>query len=102
MDGFPDGVGTLSWHAAAHTLAAMVGFFALVAACLVFARRFSALGQRAWVAYSTVTGVAFIAAMAAMATAAGSSVAALAPWIAVVLAWVWISALAVHLYRATG
>lgn len=104
MDGFPvgtpDGVGALSWHGAAHMLAAMIGFFALLTACFVFARRFSTLGRRGWAAYSGATGVAFFAAMAAMAMSAGSSLAAIALWIAVVLAWIWLSALAVHLYRA--
>ena len=78
----------------------MIGFFALVAACLVIARRFATLGQRSWAAYSAATGAAFLATMTALASAAGSPTAAVALWIAVVLGWMWISALAVHLYRA--
>lgn len=106
MDGFPvgtpDGVGAVSWHGAAHMLAGMVGFFALIAACLVVARHFLALGQRRWGAYSAATGVAFLAALTALAAAAGSPVAALALWIGVALAWVWLTALAGHFYGATG
>jgi hypothetical protein len=53
--GFPPGTpeGTpdqLSWHGAVHTVAPVLASLALIAACLVFARRFAANGQRGWVA----------------------------------------------------
>lgn len=105
MDGFPvgtpAGATAISWHGGLHMVAGMVGFFALIAACVVFARRFAATGQRAWVAYSAGTGVAFFAAVATMGSRPGTSAAAIALWVGVVLAWVWLSALAAHLYRAS-
>jgi Protein of unknown function (DUF998) len=61
--GFPPGTPPgapdhASWHAMLHTIGPVVGFYAPVAACFVFARRFRDLGQRGWAAYCLATGVA--------------------------------------------
>ncbi len=64
--GFPAGAPSgmpehLSPHAVAHSVATISSFVALVAAALVFARRFAAAGRRGWAVYSAVTAVAALA-----------------------------------------
>ncbi len=49
--GFPPGTAgpdRLTWHGLLHSFGPPVAFLALSLACLVFARRFATLGQRAW------------------------------------------------------
>lgn len=53
-DGLPD---QLSWHGAVHSVAPVLASLALVAACLVFARRFAGEGRRGWAAASLVVAV---------------------------------------------
>ncbi len=60
--GFPPGApsdmpATMSSHAMLHTIGFFVSFISLIAACLVFARRFNGLRSRGWAAYSMVTGL---------------------------------------------
>ncbi|OPG06740.1 DUF998 domain-containing protein [Microbispora sp. GKU 823] len=99
--GFPRGVpaGEVSWHGIAHLASGGVGFACLVAACFVLARRFARRGQAAWAWSSRATGALFAAGFLAVASGAGAAWANLAFTGAVVLAWAWISALAVHAYR---
>ncbi len=92
--GTPPGVAEVSWHGIAHFILGGIGFTCLVAACFVLARRFAGEGRRGWATYSRVTGVLFLAGFAGVASGAGSVLAFVA---AVVLAWTWVSALAVHL-----
>ena len=100
--GFPPGTpagppASISRHGLLHFVSGGLGFFALIAACMVFARRFAALRQPGWAVYSLATGLIFFAAFFGIAS--GSS----KPWIvvaftfAVVLTWSWISALAARL-----
>jgi hypothetical protein len=69
-----------------------VGFLCLIAACVVFARRFAAEGERGWAVYSLATGIIFFVGFAGIAS--GNRF----PWInigfgiTVVSAWAWISA----------
>jgi hypothetical protein len=105
--GFPVGTpegppAAVSWHGVAHFVVAAVGFFALIAACFVFARRFAASGQRRWTVYSAGTGVLYLGAFAGVAS--GQQIAALnvALAVAVVLGWSWISALSALLRRDGG
>ena len=99
--GFPPGTPAdahaVSWHGLLHLVCAAIGFLSLIAGCLVFARRFAGAGERRWAAYSTVTGVVFFLAFAGIAAGSGSSWAILGFWIGVVLAWSWITAMAVRL-----
>ena len=87
-----------SWHAVLHNLAPVAASAALVAACLVFARRFAAQGRRGWVAYCLTTALVLLAPSPLFEH----------PWFFVLIAassswgWVWASALAVHLRRRLG
>jgi Protein of unknown function (DUF998) len=53
-DGIPD---QMTWHGALHSVAPVLASLALVAACLVFARRFAAEGRRGWAAASLAVAV---------------------------------------------
>ncbi|MFE9200956.1 DUF998 domain-containing protein [Micromonospora sp. NPDC007230] len=95
LDGFPAGTprgpGEVSWHGAAHFGAGAVAFTALIAACLVAARRFARRGERGWAVYSGVTGGFFTAAWLAL-MAGGHPVAMVVFAVAVVAGWGWVSA----------
>ncbi len=102
MAGFPAGTPAgpqvaISWHGLLHLIAAGVGFLALIAACFVFARRFAALGQWGWAAYSVATGVVFFAAFFGIASGSSNPVIVLSFVVAVVLAWAWLSTMAARL-----
>ena len=103
--GFPPGApagapSTLSDHGFVHFLASGMAFVGLIAACFVFARRFRSLGQRAWSTYSLVTGIIFLGGYLAVMIEAGQVGFALPLWIAITLAWIWLSALAASLLVA--
>lgn len=85
---------TFSTHGLLHFVSAGIGFFALIGACFVFARRFAKLGQRGWAWYSRLTGAFFLVAFVGTASGAGPL---LALWAGIFLAWVWLSALAAKL-----
>ena len=96
--GFPPGAPAgipdqLSWHAILHAVAPPLAFLSLIAACFVFVRRFAALGQRGWAAYSAATGVACLA-LSAWPGQAGMSMRLA---VAAVIGWAWVSALAARL-----
>ena len=104
--GFPPGTpadaNAVSWHGLLHFVCGGVGFIALIAACFVFARRFAALGQRGWAWYSVVTGALFFAAFFGIAAGSGQGEATVAIvnvvfFVAAVLAWAWVSAVAARL-----
>jgi hypothetical protein len=103
--GFPAGTyGDVSLHGLLHFVFGGVGFLGLIAACLVFARRFAVLGERRWAVFSMATGVLYFAAFFGIAAGSqqGGSVltlVVLAFTVAVVLAWAWISALEARLLR---
>src|SRR6059058_4241265 len=64
--GFPPGTPAdahaVSWHGLLHFVSGGIGFLGLIAACVVFARRFGARKQWGWAVYSLTTGVLFFAA----------------------------------------
>lgn len=102
MNGFPPGTpagpSAISWHGILHLVSGAIGFLGLIAACFVFARRFAALGQSGWAAYSVATGVIFFTAFFGIATGSQQGgttlvVVTVAFTIAVVLAWAWLTAL---------
>jgi hypothetical membrane protein len=101
MDGFPRGTPpgptvVNSWHGPLHFISGGIGFFALIAGCIVFANRFRKRGEAGWAMYSLATGLLFLAGF--MSIASGSK----QPWVvpaftaAVVLSWAWLTGLALH------
>jgi hypothetical protein len=117
MNGFPPGApagspGTISWHGLLHFMSGGVGFLALISACLVFARRFAVLRQRAWSAYSVATGVLFLAAFIGIAAGPhqegvhlgfiDATFVNLGFTAAVILGWAWITAVAARLMTETS
>jgi hypothetical protein len=46
-----------AWHATLHMMAFCAAFLSLLAACFVFARRFTSQGRRGWRSYCVATGV---------------------------------------------
>jgi hypothetical protein len=104
MNGFPPGAPAgrphqLSLHGTLHIAAAGLAFLCLIAACFVLARRFAALGQGRWVLFSRATGVLFILGFGGVASGSSSLAVVLGFWLALLIVWVWIGAVAVHLYR---
>jgi hypothetical protein len=107
MNGFPAGAPagmptTLTVHGLLHIAAAGIGFLCFVGACLAMARRFARRGQRASSMASALTGVVFLAAFAGLATGSSAPAVVLGFWAALLLAWAWMAALSVHLYRRVG
>jgi len=102
--GFPPGTsapeGGISRSGLLHFVFGAVAFYALIAACFVFARRFAGLGRRGWAVYSIATGVGFFITFAGIASGSTSPVAMLAFYFAVAWIWVWHSAVSVTLLRA--
>jgi hypothetical membrane protein len=97
--GTPEGPGPVSWHGLLHLIAGGIGFLALVAACFVIARRFTAEQRRRWALVSRLTGLVFLAGFIGIASGSGNPATVIGFWVAVVAAWAWISALSLHLYR---
>jgi hypothetical protein len=103
--GFPPGTpadaNSISWHGLLHILSAVLGFAALIGSCGVFSRCFAAEHQSVWTGYSTVTGLVFLAGFVGVASGSGNSWSVIGFWIAVVLAWSWITAISLRYRRAT-
>jgi Protein of unknown function (DUF998) len=103
--GFPPGTpadaNSISWHGLLHILTAALGFAALIGSCGVFSRRFAAEHRPRWTGYSIVTGVVFLAGFVGVASGSGNSWSVIGFWIAVVLAWSWITAMSLR-YRRMG
>ncbi len=99
--GFPPGTPadahTISMHGLLHFMSGGIGFLGLIAACFVFARRFAVLGERGWAVYSAATGVVFFAAFAGIASGPGQPLIVVGFWIAVLLAWAWLTAVSARL-----
>jgi hypothetical membrane protein len=104
--GFPPGTpvdaNTISWHGLMHFITGGIGFLGLIAACFVFARRFVALKQPGWAAYSAATGVIFFAAFFGIASGPKGDGVSVAFAVAIVLAWIWISVVAARLSFAAA
>lgn len=104
--GFPPGLpaeayGEISWHGIMHLSVGAIGFVGLVAACFVFARRFFAIRERGWAAYSIATGVVFLGAFLGIASGSQGPFSLIFA-VAVVIAWVWISAMSARLMGGTA
>jgi hypothetical protein len=96
--GTPDGSpAEMSWHGILHGIAPAVAGVALVAACFVFARRFTGQGRRGWAAYCVATSVADIV-LTGASFAASDYRLMLAGG---ALAWLWASAVSARLLADT-
>ncbi|HET9521536.1 MAG TPA: DUF998 domain-containing protein [Candidatus Limnocylindrales bacterium] len=96
--GFPPGApagmpAAYSSSAIAHSIGFIGAFSSLVAATLVFSRRFAAIGERGWVAYSLASGLGALV-LSGWPSTDGASVRYA---IAAVIAWAWVTLLAVRL-----
>jgi len=104
MNGFPAGApagrpDAITVHGILHIAAAGIGFLALIGACMVMARRFAAEKRRKWTTFSIVTGIAFVVAFGGVASGSSSAAVVLGFWAALILAWAWLAAVSIHLYR---
>lgn len=95
--GTPDAVpDDLTWHAILHAAAPPVAFLALIAACVVYARRFIADDEPRW-AYASLMTAAACLVLSAWPGIDGSSVRLA---VAVTLGFAWQAAFARRLLRA--
>ena len=106
MNGFPPGTpngfpASASWHSWMHLASGSVGFLALIAACVVFARRFAGLRQRGWMAYSIVTAILVLAAVVGISSGSQQPAIIIAFFIAGILSLAWVSALSFRLISET-
>jgi Protein of unknown function (DUF998) len=61
--GAPAGAPTMSWHGVLHEIGFMLSFVAAIAACVVFARRYAALGRRGWMAVALAAALGALVAV---------------------------------------
>jgi hypothetical membrane protein len=111
MNGYPPGTPLLptAWTLTGrlHRLFSALFFLGLPLACLAFARRFASARRPAWALFSRATAVAFLAGFAL--TAAGflhagpfAAVPGLLQRVTITAGWVWLTAVAVHLWRTSA
>lgn len=86
---------SMSGHAAVHSMAFFTAFICLIAASMIFARRFATQGERGWSTYCMTTGI-----IAPLLIIVGMGITS---WIGVIMgsagivAFGWVSALAARL-----
>jgi len=92
--GTPEGVpAEMSWHAAVHAVAPVVGFLALSLACFVFARRSYGLREPGWATFSVIIGIV----IQALGGVSSATLNFIPLWSAMVLGFGWASAQAARL-----
>lgn len=99
--GFPPGTPdatAMTSSGVLHFVFGGIGFYALIAACFVFARRFAAEGPQGWALYSIVTGAAFLAAFAGIASGSTAVLVMLTFYMAVAWIWIWHTAVMVRMH----
>jgi hypothetical protein len=107
MNGFPPGTPngpptSVTWHSWMHLISGSIGFLALIAACLIFARRFAGLGQRGWMGYSILTGLVVLVAVVGISSGSQQAAVIIGFFISGVLGLAWIAALSLRLVRNPG
>lgn len=105
MNGFPAGTpdgppADPSAHGLLHLAAAGLGFLSLVLGMAVLGAHFRRTGRTSWAWASWVIGIAFLAGFGGLASGSSSPAVVLAFWVVLLLAWGWLAAVSVHLYRA--
>jgi hypothetical protein len=88
-------------HGLLHFVVAGIGFFGIIAACLVFARVFQRSHRPGLAAYSLGAGLLFLAGFMGLASGSQSGFAILAFWIGLTAVWGWLAAVSVHYDRET-
>jgi len=104
MAGFPAGTPAgppvdPTLHGTLHFVCGGIGFLALIAAALVLARRFQREGRGVRAVCSAVTGVAFLAGFAGIASGSTSRAVTLAFVAAVLMVLGWLTSTSLHLYK---
>jgi hypothetical protein len=79
-----------------HFVFGALGFYSLVGACFVFARRFRGDGRKGWALYSALTGAGFLVSFMAIASGQITPVIMLTFYAAVAWSWIWLSAVLFH------
>lgn len=102
--GFPPGAPqgmpkAMSRHATVHQLAFFLSFLALIAGCVVFARRFNAERRCKWMAYCIVTALAPLPLIALSAATGGSGLPLFAMGI---VTSAWVAAVPAFALRSEG
>jgi hypothetical membrane protein len=100
--GFPPGAEAstaISRDGFLHFVFGGIGFYALIAACFVFARRFSRQRRKGLTWYSVLTGVGFFATFAAIASGSTSPAVMITFYIAVAWIWVWQTVVLIQVAR---
>jgi hypothetical membrane protein len=90
--GFPPGspaATSLSTDGLLHFVFGALGFYGLIAACFVFARRFRRQHDTGMFWYSVLTGLGFFASFAAIASGSMSAAIMIGFYVAVAWIWVW-------------
>lgn len=103
--GFPPGTPetvSITPRGLAHFLFGAITFYALIAACFVFARRFFSRGDRAWGAVSLVVGLFFLVSFSSMATGVVTAWTMLVLYGAVTAALLWHSAVTRKVSKEAG
>jgi hypothetical membrane protein len=99
--GFPAGTPettAVSWHGMLHFTTGGIGFLCLIAACFVLASRYARRGDRGLAWFSRITGVAFLAGFAGIAS--GSHGPTTLGFVAAVLTvCAWLTTISVHAYK---
>jgi hypothetical protein len=105
MNGFPAGTAdgpptNPTLHGLLHMATGGLGFLCLIAATFVLGRTFARSAPQGWAWFSRATGVVFLVGFAGIASGSASPAIVLGFWAAVTLAFAWLAALSIHLYRA--
>ena len=99
--GFPPGTAAegadMSRSGLLHFVFGGIGFYGLIGACFVFARRFRKHDEPGWSLYSALTGAAFLISFGAIASGSTSAATILTFYAAVAWVWIWHSAVLAHL-----
>ncbi|HRP62338.1 MAG TPA: DUF998 domain-containing protein, partial [Phycisphaerales bacterium] len=91
-NGFPPGVEapeSLTTSGLLHFVFGGLGFYAIIAACFVFARRFSRQGRKGLAWGSALTGVGFFVSFAAIASGSTAPSVLIAFYVAIAWVWAW-------------
>jgi hypothetical protein len=84
-----------------HLVFGGLGFLCLIVGCLFFGQYYAGRRRASMAWFSRATGVVYLVAFVGIASGSASPVVVLGFWAAVVLAWGWLAATAIDLYRRT-